>query len=498
MLALLAAAGLGAVQEQPGAADGEPRAEATGGKTATVAIVRIYGVTDLQNQALVVRAAQQIKELKPDLALFEIDTPGGPITCMTRIGEEIVNLAPIPTAAYVRPPDKGGMIGGAISAGAYISISCKKLYMHPGTVIGASAPVYMTPGGGTIPAKEKELSATRNKFRARAAQNGYPANLAEAMVDDSLEVFEIEIDGEKRYLTTAELKNLTATGANISIPSSPFIAAGKLLTMTDRQVAQTGMGRIVESREAIYADYGLESPVEVFITLTDQEKFATFWTSTGVSMVLLIIGIFGIMIEIKTPGFGVPGSVGIIAFSLLLFGHHLAGLTEMWEIGLIVVGIGLIAVEIFVIPGTFVSAILGVLCVFTGLVLALQDFPLPDIKEAPWQTSIFLESVGRVVLSFLGAALAFLAVGRFIQKAPVAGRLVHNAVIAGGAPAPDVAGDLVGRQGHSVTPLRPGGKIELDGQVLDVVAEGDYVAIGEPVEVLRVDGMRTVVGKIKK
>ena len=109
-----------------------------------------------------------------------------------------------------------------------------------------------------------------------------------------------------------------------------------------------------------------------------------------------------------------------------------------------------------------------------------------------------MESIGRVLVSALGAALALLAFGRFLDKVPGANKLVLQTAIAGSAPAPEVSADLVGRHGHAVTPLRPGGKIDIDGEVFDVVAEGDFVAIGEPVEVLSVDGMKTLVGKVKR
>ena len=204
------------------------------------------------------------------------------------------------------------------------------------------------------------------------------------------------------------------------------------------------------------------------------------------------------MIEFKTPGFGIPGTVGLIALALLTYGHHMVGLAEVWEIALILVGLALIAVEIFLIPGTFVAAIAGTICVLVGLVLSLQDFTFPDVSAKPWQVSIFLESIGRVLVSALGAALALLAFGRFLDKVPGASKLVLQTAIAGSAPAPEVSADLVCRHGHAVTQLRPGGKIDIDGEVFDVVAEGDFVAIGEPVEVLSVDGMKTLVGKVKR
>jgi membrane-bound serine protease (ClpP class) len=248
----------------------------------------------------------------------------------------------------------------------------------------------------------------------------------------------------------------------------------------------------------IYADHGLTSPREELIEASWSESLVGFLTSPLVSMLLLGIGILGIWVEIKTPGFGVPGVVGILAIAVLLFGHHLAGLAEIPEILLFAAGAAFLVLEIFAFSSGGVLAILGVVCMLAGLVLSLQDFTLPDPGRAPWQTDVLLSSLGRVLFSFVGAAFGLLVVLRFLPNVPVLGRLVHVAEISGTAPEPGASRDLVGREGHSVTPLKPGGKIEVDGQMLDVVADGDYVAAGETVEVLRIEGTRIVVARTKR
>ena len=136
-----------------------------------VVVVPIAGEIDARNVALVLRAAREILAgPKPDLVVFEIDTPGGRIDYMLAIGEAVMGLQPIPTVAYVRPLPAGPSLG-ALSAGAYIGMSAQRIYMHPGMVIGASAPVALGPGGA-VELGEKTISAMREKFRARAEQNG--------------------------------------------------------------------------------------------------------------------------------------------------------------------------------------------------------------------------------------------------------------------------------------------------------------------------------------
>jgi membrane-bound serine protease (ClpP class) len=416
---------------------------------------------------------------------------------MLTMGEEIMNLAPIPTVAYVRPMGNGGITGGAWSAGAYLALCCKKLYMYPGTVIGAATPVTET-SEGVKPVEEKYVSAFREKFRARAEQNGYPPNLAAAMVDKDLEVFEVVVDGRKEYLTAGEMEKLKAQGKVFDWPKIPFDSKDKLLTLTDRQVVSTGMGKIAENLGTIYHDAGLASPAETVLAASWSEHLAGFVTSGIVSTILLVVGILGIWIELKTPGFGIAGVLGILSFALLLFGHHLAGLAQVSQMLLFALGILLVVVEIVWFPGVGWFAISGVICALAGLVLSLQGFVIPDVHGAPWQTDVFLSALGRIMVSFLAAGIGFLSLVRFLPKVPMFGRLVLQAELSGSAPSQAaVAPSLAGRRGYALTPLRPSGKVDIDGTVYDVVADGEFVAQGEPVEVIRTEGIRIVVGRAK-
>jgi membrane-bound serine protease (ClpP class) len=238
-------------------------------------------------------------------------------------------------------------------------------------------------------------------------------------------------------------------------------------------------------------------PVEKAIEPTWSETLVSILTSPVVSMILLAVGILGVWVEFKTPGFGLPGIAGILAFALLLFGQHLVGLAEVPELLLLAAGAALVAVELFLLPGAGAFAVLGVACLLLGLVLSLQDFVIPDPQGAPWEVDLLLSSAGRVLLSFVAAGLGVLGILHFLPKVPVLNRLVHATTLSGQAPSAQTGPELVGAAGRALTPLRPGGKIDVQGRVLDVVTEGDYVAQGEPVEILRIEGMRIVVAGTK-
>jgi membrane-bound serine protease (ClpP class) len=461
-----------------------------------VVIVPITGALDVTHVALVRRAARRIKEVKPALVVVEIDTPGGRIDHMLSIGETLMGLDPVPTFAYVRHADSEAPMG-AVSAGVYLAISCKRIYMQPGTIIGGAMPIEQG-AEGVKPVGEKFLSVAREKFRARADQNGYPGGLIVAMVDPNHEIYEIELEGKKRFVTPEELDKLRDEGKPFDRPAAPYKPKGRLLTLTESQAVSAGLARSAAGRGRLYEDAGLSSPVEEAMATSWSEKMVGFLSNPLVSFLLMAVGILGIWVEFKTPGFGAAGVIGILAIGLLLFGNYMVGLAEVPEILVFAVGVALVAVEIFVLPGTGVFAVLGILCVFAGLILSFQDFTIPDPKAAPWQVDIFINSIGRVVGSFTTAAIGLLALMRFLPKVPVLGRMVLKEEITAVAPAPESSQDLVGRMGHAVTPLKPGGKVEIDGQVIDALSEGEFVAMGEPVEILRIDGMHTLVRKAKR
>ena len=148
-----------------------------------------------------------------------------------------------------------------------------------------------------------------------------------------------------------------------------------------------------------------------------------------------------------------------------------------------------------VLPGVQASIVLL-------LVAFMLDLVKKDDAANTWQETHFRWRIRSVLwaggLYLLTLPLWLLIVLRFLPKVPMANRLVLQAELGGTAPSPATAPDLTGRHGHATTPLRPGGKISVDGQILDVVAEGEFVAQGEPVEVLRVEGLRIVVARTKR
>jgi membrane-bound serine protease (ClpP class) len=394
------------------------------------------------------------------------------------------------------------MAGSAFSAGSFIALACEKVYMAPATVIGAAEPVLQTPEG-VKPAGSKAVSGLKKKVAAVANENGHPENLVIAMVDPDYEVFRVRVRGRQEFLTEEQIRERGQADPVLAadMEESRFLVTkkGEPLTLTVREAVEYGLAREAADRPSLLRAEGAAGlPLEEE-SFTWSETLVSILTSTAVASMLMLVGLILIYLELKTPGFGLPGVLGILCVGLVLFGHYLAGLAEVTEIVLILFGFGLIAAEILFVPGIMVLAILGLVFVLAGLIMALVPFSVPDFGDT-FEVTAILNSTARMLLTFVASFGAFFLLVRFLRKIPVLHRLVLQTELAGGAGSVGVTAghSWVGKTGVTLTPLLPGGKAEIDGDVVDVVADGESIEKGEAVRVIAVDGTKVLVGRVKK
>jgi membrane-bound serine protease (ClpP class) len=218
------------------------------------------------------------------------------------------------------------------------------------------------------------------------------------------------------------------------------------------------------------------------------ENFVRFLTHPVVSSLLMTIGILGIILEVRTPGFGVPGILGIGSLALFFWGHWLVQLAGWEEMLLVVSGLALLAAEIFVIPGFGVAGVLGIAALLSGLSLSLIG------GGATWD--FILKAVGRVIFSLLLAVVGSLVLLRFLPRLPFGKRLILATGLAAGegyASPPETDQNWRGKGGIAVSPLRPSGIADVEGERVDVVSDGEFIEAGAQIVVSRVDGNRIVV-----
>jgi membrane-bound serine protease (ClpP class) len=313
-------------------------------------------------------------------------------------------------------------------------------------------------GQGAQPVSEKTVSYVRKEFASTAQARGKPTQIAEAMVDSDVEISGLSEKGKLLTLTTQEA--LQVGIANYEAASLTALLG--LLNLSDAQIKQPSVNWA--------------------------EEFVRFLTNPVVSSLLITLAMLGIILEIRTPGFGIPGAVGITCLGLFLWGHSIVDLVGLEEVLLALTGIVLLIVELFVIPGFGLVGLLGIVTLGAALVMSIIG------AGATIETTLF--AVGQIGFSLaLAIALSFLFF-KFLPKMPFGRAFVLDTKLDGQAgfltePLKDHV--LLNRIGVAHSTLRPAGIAEIDGQRIDVVSEGEFIEAGTPIKVLRVDGNRIVV-----
>lgn len=413
-----------------------------------VYVIAIDGIIDLGLSPFLARTIREAQDAGAKAVLLDINTFGGRVDAAVAMRDALLN-AQVQTIAFVNQR--------AISAGALIALACEKLVMANGATIGAATPV-LAGGGETKPADEKSVSYVRKEFRATAEVRKRPPLFAEAMVDS-----DVEIKG--------------------------VVAKGKLLTLTtseamEHKVADATAASIEQALEAV----GLAGAQIRRAEETWAETFVRFLTNPVVSSILMTVGLLGLLVEIRTPGFAVPGTIGLLSLGLFFWGHWIVRLAGWEEFLLIFLGVLLIAVEIFVLPGLTLAGIAGAIALIAGLGMTLVG--------SGATAALIVSALGRVAFSLLLAIAGAFAILRLLPSLPFGRRLVLETGMqsdSGYVSAPAHDRDLLGRTGIVVSPLRPAGIAEIEGARVDVVSDGVFIEAGVPIIVSRVDGNRIVV-----
>lgn len=420
------------------------------GKMAVVYVAPIRGMIDLGLVPYVDRVLAEAVAAGAAAVILQIDTFGGRVDAAIQIRDSLLR-SPMRTVAFV---DKR-----AISAGALISLAATTIAMAEGGTIGAATPVMAgVPGAAAPPVSEKTVSYMRKEFRATAEHRGRPPLLAEAMVDADVEIPKVIAKGKVLTLTTQEALRLKV--ADLRAADLPALLAA--LNLAEAEIRQAGE--------------------------TWAENVVRFLTDPVISSLLMTLGILGIVVEIRTPGFGFPGILGVVSLGLFFWGHYLARLAG-WEV-LVLLGLGLtlLAAELFIVPGFGVTGVLGIGAILGGLTLTLLGGGA-TYEAILWATF-------RVVGSTLAAAAMALVAVRYLPRLPMGRRLILETALparAGFASPPKADRAWLGKRGVAASTLRPAGIAQLSETRVDVVTEGEYVEVGDPIEVIRVDGNRIVV-----
>ncbi len=452
-----------------------------------VFVIPVSGEVEPAMAAFIKRATRDAARVPDSVIVLELDTFGGRVDAALAIVDTMINLGPHRTIAWVKSK--------AISAGALIALSCNDLAMRPSTTIGDCAPITYTNDGPQMMG-EKFQSPLRAQFRSLARRNHYPPALAAAMVTSEKEVYAVTMGSETRYLDSTEYEELPQAEKALITSKKRVVAKGELLTMDDSEAKALGFSRMTAtSVEEMLRGFGF---AEFTITRLDQNWSETMGRLiTRFSPILLMIGLAALYLEIKAPGFGLPGVVGIITLGLIFLNQYLVGLANHTDLLLVALGVVLLAMEIFVLPGFGIAGVAGFLCISIGMILSFQDFVLPN-PALPWQGELLFANVTQVLGALVTAFCLTLLFLRFLF--PRLGRVVDGPYLGttlatSHADSFEAQRVMIGATGTARSLLRPAGKVEIGRDIIDASSEGEFLEQGTPVRVTEIRGNRVIVAR---
>ena len=400
------------------------------------------------------KALEKAKENQSDLLIMQLNTFGGELAAADKIRTMLLQ-SEIPVWAYID--------NNAASAGALISIACERIYMHSGSSIGAATVVNQT--GEVQP--DKYQSYMRSMMRATAEARGRRPDIAEAMVDPDVEVKDI-------------------------------VDSGKVLTFTTEEaIANNYCEGQAESVKELLEKAGVQNYVIEEQRYTFIEKVINFLINPMISGLLIMLIIGGIYFEFQSPGIGFPLAMAVLGALLYFAPLYLEGLAANWEIILFVVGIVLLAVEIFVIPGFGVAGVGGIIFIVGGLALSLVGNIGFDFSDVP--TSDMIQSFSTVIIAIsVSFPLAIWLGKRLFVNTTIGDKLAlvaEQKSSEGYTVSQPEFNSLVGSQGVAETILRPSGKVRIGTEVYDAVAQVSYIEKGEKIRVVMHENSNLVVEK---
>lgn len=456
--------------------------------------VQIKGPLDIVKKSYLTRRIEQARQERVNLIFFQIDSQGGDIAA-DAIAETIASIKDMKTVAYI--DDR------ALGMASLVALACNDIVFRKGAELGDLRQLVTGRNGQLVDLGEAKVKALIERAGNLAERQGHSVAVAQAMVDPEavvlqgtdtktgagVFVLQSQIDAEPgRYVNTVVRKS-----------------AGEVLTLkTETDEGTYGLGQIVNDTEEFKALYGLRGKMIRIDGPTWVDSLVTILTDPFVSWVLLFVGLFMLVLELKLPGIGLPGITSALAFLLFFWSHYLSGTADQLEIILFLVGMVCMALELFVFPGFGVFGMSGILLILTSIVMASHTFVWPTQEYEYREMGYTLLQVTFAMVAVGGGAIVL---ARYFPSMPLFNRLVLKPEPWTGAGNDDPTSKppieayeslsyLIGETGRTTTVLRPTGKARFGDALIDVTADGFFIEPDSLVEVIDVQGSRVIVKRL--
>ena len=449
----------------------------------TVYHIPIEGTIDLGLPPFIERSIAEAEENNAKTIIFEVNTFGGRVDAATQIKDAILD-SKVPTVAFINKR--------AISAGALISLSCEKVFMAGGATIGATTAVDMQGNK----ASEKVISYMREEMAATAEKRGRDTYIARGMVDEELEfpnkvIKEFINDGEDLDTIKTKVYYLVIDGDTVIVDDIEGRKQGNLITLTTEQSLKYKIADAsLENFEAVLDTLGFSNLAVNKTTENWSENFVRFLTNPVVASLLTTFGFLGILFELQSPGWGIPGSIGLICLALSLSASYIAELATMSDLLVILMGMLFLMLEAFVFPGFGVAGVVGIIFILWGLYLLL----LPDV---PVGEEVLSQASNGLIIGIIGGLVGLVLLFRAMTKTKFWRDLTSPDIQKkeDGYVASFGWEKLVGEEALTETDLHPSGWINVGNERVFALSEGNFIDKDVKVVILSVDGNRVVVRK---
>ena len=468
--------------------------------------IELSGTIDEQMKQTLFSQLSEVRNKKENTVFLVLECSGGVAKVAREIADELRELKgndknPIRTIAFIpnRAPDLA----------TFIAFGCSEIIMYKGGDRESEATLgdfsQFLPSMAASKEPSNTLQFIKENLREVARKQGYPELVVDAMLEKDMTLLQVKSKQGTNLLLMTPQQLKAADEKNFERPR-PLKQPGTLLKLDatlakELRIAQDSVNN--RDIKEVYARYGLSEKDVRDSKPGWLDDFAAFLRRTAVSILLVVIGFAALILEIKMPGATIPGLVALVCFVLFFWAHAYASGQTIWlAVAMFVLGLILIGVEIFVLPGFGITGISGVLLILAGVALATLD-KAPDLND----TDSWSQFAGRLLqygLTLVAAGVIALVFARYLPKIPYANRLMlapptdNPDMDADFAPLPGVeqAAALLGQVGVATSMLRPAGMARIGDVYVDVVTEGDFIEPGTPIQIVEVEGTRIVVKKV--
>jgi len=474
------------------------------------AVITCHDMIDDGLYRSIKRRTQSALDQGVEYLIYDIDTYGGDLFAAFNISNYFLHEVnpKAKTIAYVSLK--------AISAGAMISVACETIIMKEKATIGDCAPISMQ-GELTGVKREKIETVTRAAFTNAAQSNGYPEALLKAMVTIQIEVYKV------RNLETQEDEFFET----INLPKDPnkydlenkriIVEADKLLTLTafdavKYNIASAEVKDLNAALDFIAQTDNITFEAEPQVLKTNWSEELVRWiNSPAVMGILVMLAMLGVYMELNTPGVGLPGLLALICIIVIVGSKHLTGLANWVEVAMLIVGVILLLIELFVLPGFGIAGSLGILFIFAGsfgmlIKNAPDEVPWPK-TDLDWQ--IFINGSLSLLFGFAGFLIIAYWITKYLPKSKL--NFFSGLILSPTTPTPEEAKPsmtapklpkevsvVVGDIGLVVSTLRPTGKVKFESAIVDVVAQAQFIQKDTKVQIVKITGNKVIVKSLQE